>query len=53
MSEVHQRGGQATYIMLGSDLTAGHHNERFDFDERSLGIAAELLGRLVGYFLIL
>ncbi len=51
MSEVHRRGGQATYIMLGSDLSAGHHNERFDFDERSLTIAAELLSRLVVHFL--
>ena len=51
MSEIHRRGGQATYVMLGSDLRAGHHNERFDFDERSLTIGAELLGRLLVYFL--
>lgn len=51
MSEVHKRGGQATYIMLGSDLSAGHHNERFDFDERSLTIAVELLACLAAHFL--
>jgi len=51
MSEVHRRGGQATYIMLGSDISAGHHNERFDFDERSLGIGAELLARVLVHFL--
>lgn len=51
MSEIHRRGGQATYIMLGSDITAGHHNERFDFDERSLGIGTELLARLLVHFL--
>ncbi len=51
MSEIHRRGGQATYIMLGSDIKGGHHNDHFDFDERSLGIGAELLGRLMVYLL--
>jgi aminobenzoyl-glutamate utilization protein A len=51
MSEIHRRGGQATYIMLGSDVKAGHHNERFDFDERSLSIGVELLARVLVYFL--
>jgi aminobenzoyl-glutamate utilization protein A len=47
MQQVHRQGGQATYIMLGADLAAGHHNERFDFDENSLAIGLELLGKLL------
>jgi aminobenzoyl-glutamate utilization protein A len=47
MQQVHRQGGQATYIMLGADLTAGHHSERFDFDEDSLVIGLELLGKLL------
>ncbi len=47
MEAVRQRGGQATYIVVGSDLTAGHHNSRFDIDEKSLGIACELLAKTI------
>lgn len=36
MERVQQRGGKAIYMMLGSDLKAGHHNYRFDFDEQVL-----------------
>ncbi len=43
MNRVRQRGGKATYIVIGSDLAAGHHNDYFDFDERSMLIALKLL----------
>jgi metal-dependent amidase/aminoacylase/carboxypeptidase family protein len=33
--------------MLGSDLAAGHHNARFDFDERCLAPGAALFTRCV------
>ena len=36
MKRVQDRGGRSTYIILGSDLKAGHHNEYFDFDESVL-----------------
>lgn len=36
MKKVQDRGGKSTYMILGSDLTAGHHNEYFDFDESVL-----------------
>lgn len=36
MKRVQNRGGRATYMILGSDLEAGHHNEYFDFDESVL-----------------
>ena len=36
MRRVQEQGGQATYMALGSDITAPHHNGRFDLDERSI-----------------
>jgi aminobenzoyl-glutamate utilization protein A len=36
MRRVQQGGGQATYMGLGSDITAPHHNGCFDVDESSL-----------------
>ncbi len=47
MTAVQQNGGQGTYVQVGIDKTAGHHNERFDFDESDLAPAAEVLVRLV------
>lgn len=47
MTVVQQKGGLGTYIQVGTDKTAGHHNECFDFDESDLASAAEMLVRLV------
>jgi aminobenzoyl-glutamate utilization protein A len=51
MERVQQRGGQAAYVMIGTELAAGHHDCFFDFDEDALvpgitllaGVAADLL----------
>lgn len=52
MKRVQDHGGKATYITLGSNLTAGHHNNFFDFDEKCLpigyGVLCETLNRLCG-----
>jgi aminobenzoyl-glutamate utilization protein A len=53
MERVQQRGGQAAYVMVGTELAAGHHDSRFDINEEALvpavallaGVAAELLGK--------
>ncbi|MGO1060767.1 amidohydrolase [Planococcus sp. FY231025] len=45
MERVKELGGQATYCIVGSDLAAGHHNERFDFDEASMPAAVDVLYR--------
>ena len=42
MSAVQARGGQATYLLIGSALAAGHHHPTFDFDEAALLHGAEL-----------
>lgn len=43
MNRVMELGGQATYCVVGSDIAAGHHNERFDIDESSLRIGVDAL----------
>ena len=45
MERVKNRGGLATYTIIGSPLAAGHHNERFDYDEKVLSIAVDVLAR--------
>jgi len=43
MKRVQDKGGRSTYIILGSDIPAGHHNEFFDFDETVLSWGVRLL----------
>lgn len=46
MERVKQRGGQATYVIFGCDLAAGHHNARFDFNEQVMATAVKTLATL-------
>jgi aminobenzoyl-glutamate utilization protein A len=51
MERVQQHGGQAAFVMVGTELAAGHHDSSFDFNEAALvpaialmsGAAADLL----------
>lgn len=43
MERVQQHGGQAAYIMVGTNESAGHHDNRFDFDEHAMPLAAKFL----------
>ncbi|MEG1823461.1 MAG: amidohydrolase [Cloacibacillus sp.] len=43
INRVRERGGQATYIGVGSSNPAGHHNALFDIDEASMPIAVDVL----------
>lgn len=43
MNRVQSKGGKAAYVVIGSDIAAGHHNDHFDFDERSMSIGVKLL----------
>lgn len=47
MTDVQRQGGDAAYLMLGSDLAAGHHAPTFDFNEDVLLPSVELLVRTV------
>lgn len=42
INAVQARGGQATYLLIGSTLAGGHHHPTFDFDEASLRHGVEL-----------
>ncbi|PHM45077.1 peptidase M20 [Xenorhabdus mauleonii] len=46
MERVKENGGQATYLIFGSELSAGHHNERFDFDENVMTTAVKTLATI-------
>lgn len=47
MKKVQDNGGKATYIGIGADTKAGHHNDHFDFDEKAMLIAFEVLYKTV------
>ncbi len=46
MERVKMRGGQASYIIFGTELSAGHHNEKFDFNEEVMAVAVKTLATL-------
>lgn len=43
INRVQKNGGQATYCIFGTDLAAGHHNEKFDVNEDSMMPAVQTL----------
>lgn len=43
MRRVQQRGGQAIYAVVGSDIPSGHHTPEFDIDETDFPWAIEAL----------
>jgi aminobenzoyl-glutamate utilization protein A len=47
MAAVQAQGGIASYGMIGTELSAGHHNFRFDFNEQVMAPASEFLLRSV------
>jgi aminobenzoyl-glutamate utilization protein A len=51
MSRVQENGGQAAYAIIGTELAAGHHDSRFDFNEgvlcRTVAYAAGLTASLL------
>ncbi|KMV69946.1 peptidase M20 [bacteria symbiont BFo2 of Frankliniella occidentalis] len=46
MERVQELGGQASYVIFGCQLAAGHHNARFDFDESIMSQAVKTLAAL-------
>ncbi|MDS7876843.1 M20 family metallo-hydrolase [Klebsiella pasteurii] len=50
MARVQERGGLASYMIFGTELSAGHHNEKFDFDENVMTLAVATLARVALYF---
>ena len=50
MDRVQAHGGQAIYMMYGSEIAAGHHNRNFNFDESTMPKAAGTIAYLVQYY---
>ncbi|WP_438766407.1 amidohydrolase [Kushneria sp. TE3] len=46
MQRVQERGGLATYMIFGTELSAGHHHQCFDFNEDVLPLAVRTLSHL-------
>ena len=46
MQQVQENGGQATEMIFAMPLTAPHHNNYFDIDERVIGIGARSFAQL-------
>ncbi len=46
MDRVQQKGGQATYLIVGTELMAGHHDSLFDFNEEALVVSVALLSEI-------
>ena len=47
LAEAQRQGGADSYVMVGADNPAPHHNPAFDVDERALSHGADLLEALV------
>lgn len=47
MERVKNNGGLATYVVVGTTIAAGHHNEKFDIDERGMIIGLKALAQVV------
>lgn len=46
MQAVQKAGGISGYAMIGADLAAGHHNNKFDFDESALVAGVDVFLRI-------
>jgi len=51
MERVQKRGGQATYLIVGTELMAGHHDSYFDFNEEVLVSSVALLSEIAAELL--
>lgn len=41
-----EHGADATYVLIGSNLTSGHHTPEFDFDEAALDVGIAVLSTI-------
>ncbi|WP_042354652.1 amidohydrolase [Bacillus rubiinfantis] len=51
LKRVQEKGGKATYMIVGSDIPAPHHNPKFDIDEKVLPNAVDFLNAIAKRFL--
>lgn len=46
INRVQEKGGEGTYMIIGTTIPAAHHNQKFDIDEKALPMAVDLLNRV-------
>lgn len=49
MNKVIDDGGKAIHLLVGTDLKAGHHNEKFDFNEEDMLISFNIFKDIILY----
>jgi aminobenzoyl-glutamate utilization protein A len=47
LDAVQKAGGKGSYCLVGSPLKAGHHNDKFDYDEEVIPRGAEITARAI------
>ena len=47
MEAVQARGGQATYVMIGSAMPAGHHHDAFDLEDAAMELGVEIYRNII------
>lgn len=52
MERVQQRGGLAAYVMVGTELAAGHHDFRFDINEDAMPMGTALIALVAADVLV-
>ena len=43
LADVQRRGGSGSYVMVGADNPAPHHNPAFDVDERAIPVGVRVM----------
>jgi len=51
LNRVIDRGGRATYMVVGSAIKAPHHNPLFDIDEEDMLNGIVALGTIAAHYL--
>jgi aminobenzoyl-glutamate utilization protein A len=46
LTSVQRKGGKGTYVQLGADVIAGHHQFYFDFNEKVISYLCEFMARM-------
>lgn len=49
MNKVSENGGKSIHLLIGSDLKAGHHNDKFDFNEEDMKVAFDVITSSIEY----
>ncbi len=46
MTSVQRKGGKGTYVQIGADISADHHQFYFDFNEKVIARFSEFMARI-------